>query len=120
MRTGPRRGRAAGVAIAAVVLIAACGDDGSGGSSDEVVVVDVETFCADVDMPTMEDVIASAGEALPDLAVPEAIAADYAAARGGDDDARTRLVDFYMLECQHSVPLDEDSRLDEGRVYVPA
>ena len=91
------------------------GDDGA----DERAPGDLDTVSPEVDMATMEDVIASTGEDLPDLAVPEDIADDYAAAVDGDDQARTRVVDFYMLECQGSVPLDEDSGLDEGRVYVP-
>jgi hypothetical protein len=105
------------LASAVVALAAACGDDDGG--SDEGAAVDLDTFCSDVDMATMEDVIASTGGDLPDLAVPETIADDYAAAVDGDDEARTRVVDFYMLECQGSVPLDEGSSLDEGRVYVP-
>jgi hypothetical protein len=114
----------AAVAVAVVMMAAACGDDdgesseGDGGA-DEVTVVDLETFCEDVDMATMEQVIDSGGDDLPDLAVPEEIADDWADAVDGDDDARTRVVDFYMLECQGSVPLDEDSGLDDGRVYVP-
>lgn len=111
------------VTLAVAALVAACGGDDAGsgtGPAGGGAAVDLDTFCADVDMATMEDVIASSGEDLPELAVPDAIADDWAAAVGGDDEARTRVVDFYMLECQGSVPLDEDSSLDEDRVYVPA